>query len=293
MKPEVASNPRAEIGEGPSWDEKRGVLYWVDIGGGIVYAHKPNDPEDEVVQRVKDVSSVVPRRSGGLAVTSQHGFYGLDIQSRKLSPLTRPVEADVETNRFNDGKCDAAGRFWAGTMDKLQKTPSGALYVLENGRTPKKVLADVTISNGLGWSPDNATMYYIDSPTRKVSALDYDLKTGSVGNRRTIVDFSVSQQPGNPDGMSVDSEGMMWVAHWGGARLTRWNPSTGRLLETMAVPADQVASCCFGGKNLDDLYITTARKRLDAEALAAKPLSGALFVVKPGVRGLPTNKFDG
>ncbi|MDA4134782.1 MAG: SMP-30/gluconolactonase/LRE family protein [Thaumarchaeota archaeon] len=293
MTPEVASNVRAQIGEGPTWDARKNVLYWVDITGGVVYAHTPKKPHDEVVQSVKDVSSVVPRKGGGLALTSQHRYFALDLKSKDLSPLTASVEAEIETNRFNDGKCDAAGRYWAGTMDTLQKTRSGALYVLEKGRRPKKVISGVTISNGLGWSPDNKTMYYIDSPTRKVSALDYSLKTGTVKNRRTIVDFSVSKQPGKPDGMSVDSEGMIWVAHWGGSRLTRWDPSNGKLLETIAMPAEQVASCCFGGKNLDDLYITTARIRMDAKTLAAKPLNGALFVVKPGVKGLPTNEFDG
>jgi sugar lactone lactonase YvrE len=291
--PEAVSNSRAQIGEGPSWDARKNVLYWVDITGGVVYAHTPNKPYDEVIKSVNDVSSVVPRKGGGLALTSQHAYFGLDLKSRDLSPLTASVEGEIETNRFNDGKCDAAGRYWAGTMDSLEKSPSGGLYVLEKGLRPKKVLSDVTISNGLGWSPDNTTMYYIDSPTRKVSAMDYSLKTGKVKNRRTIVDFSVSRQPGSPDGMSVDSEGMIWVAHWGGASLTRWNPSNGKLIGTMAVPAEQVASCCFGGRNLDELYITTASIRLDAKTLAAKPLNGALFMVKPGVRGLPTNEFDG
>ncbi|MDA4123582.1 MAG: SMP-30/gluconolactonase/LRE family protein [Thaumarchaeota archaeon] len=294
MIPEIASNIRAELGEGPSWDAEKKVLYWVDISGGVVYVHTPNDPNDKLVQRVKDVGCVVPRKGGGLAVASQHALYGLDLQGKTLTPLTEQVETDKAENRFNDGKCDPAGRFWAGTMDgRPTRSPIGAFYVLEKGRKLKKVLSDITVSNGMGWSPDNKTMYYIDSPTRKVSAFDYALSTGEIKNRRTVVDFAQTQQQGNPDGMAVDAEGMIWVAHWGGGRVTRWNPSNGKLLDTIIIPADQSSSCCFGGDNLDELYITSARKGIDPKLLAAKPLTGALFVVKTGVRGLPTNAFDG
>ena len=136
-------------------------------------------------------------------------------------------------------------------------------------------------------------MYYIDTPTRKVAAFDYDLHTGAIANRRTAVDFTLHSQQGNPDGMAVDVEGMIWVAHWGGSRITRWDPVRGTLLATISVPALQVSSCCFGGKNLDELYITTARNDLDPKILEAQPLTGALFMVKPGVQGLPTYAYEG
>ena len=140
-------------------------------------------------------------------------------------------------------------------MDGEERSSSGSLYVLEKNKKLNKVLPNVTISNGLGWSPDNKVMYYIDTPTLKVSAFDYSLATGAIENRRTAVDFVQNNQPGSPDGMAVDEEGMIWVAHWGGARLTRWNPSTGKLLDTFEIPADQVTSCCFGGRNLDELTL--------------------------------------
>ncbi len=293
MSPEVASSVRAELGEGPSWDAKKEILYWVDIKKGLIYAHRPGNPSDEIVASAQGVSCVVPWSNGGLALTLQHGFYSLDLLSKKLQPISDQVDTKVETSRFNDGKCDPAGRFWAGTMDATEKNPTGSLYLLGKDRKLKKVLSQVTISNGLGWSPDNRAMYYIDTPTRKVRAFDYSLQTGEIYNERTAVDFAVSEQKGDPDGMAVDVEGMIWVAHWGGARLTRWNPSNGNLLETLPVPADQVTSCCFAGRNLDELYITSARDGLDEKTLASKPLAGSLFIARPGVKGLPTHSYVG
>jgi sugar lactone lactonase YvrE len=290
MHPELVLDAQAELGEGPSWDTKNTVLYWVDILRGLVHVFEPHESRDTAVRAGKYVSSVVPKRSGGVAITLQHGFYTLNPKEGEVSTIAE-VESRLAMNRFNDGKCDLTGRFWAGTMDMEERNASGALYFLERDRV-RRVLEDVTISNGLGWSPDNNTMYYIDTPTRKVSALDYDAETGEVKNRRTVVDFN-PVQPGSPDGMAVDTEGMIWVAHWGGYRVTRWNPATGRLLDTVILPVALVTSCCFGGRNLDELYITTARTGLDQGALSRQPLSGGLFRVRTGLRGLPTNVFDG
>jgi sugar lactone lactonase YvrE len=294
MNPEVVSNVKAELGEGPSWDANQEILYWVDIRRGIIYGHKLQSSDEILVASLgESVSCVVPRSNGGLALTMQHGYYGLDLSSKKLEPLSEQVETDLSVTRFNDGKCDPAGRFWAGTMDDTEKNPSGSLYVLNKDRKLKKVVSQVTVSNGMGWSPDDRSMYYIDSPTRKVSSFDYSLQSGEISNRRTCVDFGVNNQKGVPDGMTVDSDGMLWVAHWGGAKITRWNPSTGKLLQSLDLPADHVTSVCFAGKNLDELYITTARADLDPPALAAQPLAGSLFRANVGVTGLPTYSFQG
>ena len=293
MEPELASSVRAELGEGPSWDAEKGVLYWIDIRQGLIFSHMLGIQDDEIVATAKGVSCVVPRKSGGLALTLKHGFYSLDTTSKKLEEISEKVETDMDENRFNDGKCDPAGRFWAGTMDETEKSPAGSLYCLEKNRKLKKVLSSITISNGLGWSPDNTKMYYIDTPTRKVWSFDYSLLSGEISNRKTAADFSENRQEGSPDGMAVDAEGMIWVAHWGGARVTRWNPSSAKLLETLHIPADQVTSLCFAGEHLDELFITSARSGLDAKVLAAKPLAGSLFVAKVGVRGLPTNSYEG
>jgi len=293
MNAEVASDVRAELGEGPSWDEEKGILYWVDIKEGIVYAHDLGNSSDKIVGRGKNVSCVVPRSNGGLALTLEHGFYSLDPNSGMMDAISESIEANLPGSRFNDGKCDPAERFWAGTMDETESKPIGSLYVFAKGKGVKKALSGITVSNGLGWSPDNKTMYYIDSPTRKVAAFDYSLQTGEISNKRIAINFDETQQPGVPDGMTVDAEGMVWVAHWGGARLTRWNPSTGKLLDTLPIPADHTTSCCFAGRNLDQLYITSARVELDEKKLAAQPLAGRLFVADVGVRGLPTYKFGG
>ncbi len=293
MTLEVASNVKAILGEGPTWEAKNGVLYWIDIRGGIIYSHKPGDPDDEQVARAELVSSVVPRTEGGFALTLKHGFFSLASNSSQAELLSEPIEANLSSNRFNDGKCDPAGRYWAGTMDDSERSSSGALYVLDKNREVRKMVSGVSISNGLGWSPDSKKMYYIDSPTKKVSSFDYDLATGGISNRKTIVDFAANNLPGVPDGMAVDAEGMIWVAHWGGSRVTRWNPSTGKLLDTVITPAEHTTSVCFAGKNLDELYITSASDGLEAKALAAQPLAGSLFVTKPGVKGLPTYSYEG
>jgi sugar lactone lactonase YvrE len=289
MEPRLVLDCRAELGEGPSWDSRIGKLFWVDIFRGEVHLYDPAKRTDSKVAEGQYASCVVPKGSGGAAVTLQHGFYNLDAGTGELS-LIAEVEKGSPENRFNDGKCDPAGRFWAGTMDIREASPSGALYTLEGDRI-RKVLDRVTISNGLGWSPDGRTMYYIDSATRKVDRLDYDVRTGEAANRKTVVDFA--DQPGDPDGMAVDGEGMIWVAHWGGWRVTRFDPASGMALETVPLPAAQVTSCCFGGEGLRTLYVTTARSGLGEDSLASQPYAGGLFEVDVGVSGLQTQQFKG
>ena len=152
-------------------------------------------------------------------------------------------EQDKDTNRFNDGKCDAKGRFWAGTMSMNNESKAGSLYCLEQGQPVRTMVQGVSTSNGLGWSPDRQTMYYIDTPTRSIDRFDFDLTAGTIQNRTSII--HIPEEFGFPDGMTVDGEGMLWVAHWGGGRVTRWNPHTSELLQQIEVPADQVTSCCL------------------------------------------------
>jgi sugar lactone lactonase YvrE len=214
----------------------------------------------------------------------------MDLPSEKLTRLAEP-EAQLPGNRFNDGKCDPAGRFLAGSMDDAEIAATGSLYSLVPDGTLKTLLTGLGISNGLAWSPDGRTFYHIDTPTRRVTAYDYDLQTGELANPRPAV--SVPPELGWPDGMTCDAQGKLWVAMWGGAKLTRWDPGTGRLLAEIPFPALNVSACTFGGADLDELYVTTARKGMSAEQLARHPLSGGLFRVKTEVQGMPTFTFGG
>lgn len=285
---ELLLDAKATIGEGPSWDVRKRVLYWVDIAKGELHAYEPSKEEDRSIRLGGFVSSAVPYAEGdNLAVTLQHGFYKVDARTGRTSKICE-LEADMPDNRFNDGKCDVRGRYWAGTMRMANRKPVGSLYKLE-GKKALRMRSGVTVSNGLGWSPDNSTMYYIDSPLKRVVAFRYDLDRGTIEGGRTIVDFA--SQGGVPDGMAVDEEGMIWVAQWGGYRVSRWNPNTGKLIGQIDVPAPNVASCCFGGKDLRDLYITTATEGLAPSVLKRYPRTGGLFRIRTDVTGLPTNYF--
>lgn len=288
--PEALHTAKASLGEGPSWDKAKSVLYWVDILGSKVHTYEPRSGRDRSLGMPGPVSCIVPRRSGGCVVTLQHGFYTLDLESSRLS-LIAEVETRIDHNRFNDGKCDTSGRFWAGTMNTREDSATGALYCLFEDHSVRKTLSKVMVSNGLGWSPDDKTMFYTDTGTKTVSAFDYAASTGRIKNHRTVTDFS--QPKLLPDGMAVDSEGMIWIAFCGGSTVSRWNPSSAKKLDEITLPVELVTSCCFGGEKLDDLYITTAKVGLKGEALAKQPQAGALFRVKAGVRGLPTNAFSG
>jgi sugar lactone lactonase YvrE len=175
-------------------------------------------------------------------------------------------------------------------MDMAQKRANGSLYSLD-GKSLSKLLPNVTISNGLAWSPDHTTFYYIDTPTREVRAFDYDLENGSIANPRVVI--HVGESFGWPDGMTSDIQGNLWIAMWGGAQLTKWNPNTGQLLEQIPVPAKNVSCCVFGGKNMNELFITSARVGLDEDTLKQYPLTGGVFRMETNVEGMPSFEFAG
>ena len=290
---ELLLNLKADLGEGPIWHPPSQRLYWVNIMQGEVHVYDPATNTDRSVSVGQAVGTVVPRRSGGVMLALNHGFASLDLDSGMLTMLQDP-EKYLPENRFNDGKCDPAGRFWAGTMLNgagESDPPHGSLYSLDANHQVKHRLGHIRISNGIAWSLDKTTMYYVDSPDRRVDAFDYDEATGEIGNRRVAV--AVAREYGMPDGMTIDAEGMLWVAGWGGGQVSRWDPSNGKFLETIQVPASQSSACAFGGPNLDELYITSARRGLDAATLAREPLAGGLFVARPGVRGTEAFEFAG
>jgi sugar lactone lactonase YvrE len=285
---ELVFDAKAAVGEGALWDAKRQVLYWVDILNNRVHVYDPATQQDRTIIVDQYVGTVVPRRSGGLMLAVHHGFASLDLETEHLEIIADP-EYHLPGNRFNDGKCDPAGRFWAGTT-ALDGTPNVcSLYRLDADHSVHKMLDGVTVSNGIVWTPDK--MYYIDTPTGQVDAFDYDATTGEIGHRSVAI--RVLAEMGYPDGMTIDSEGMLWVALWEGGGVSRWDPTDGRLLQTIDLPAANVTSCAFGGENLDQLYITTARYGLSADQLEKQPLAGGLFRANVGVTGLPAFEYAG
>ncbi|MCR4286083.1 MAG: SMP-30/gluconolactonase/LRE family protein, partial [Candidatus Kaiserbacteria bacterium] len=223
-------------------------------------------------------------------VAVQNGFGRYDTKSGVLEMLAT-VEHENSSIRFNDGKCDPAGRFWAGTMAQDGTPDAGSLYCLDYDLIVTKKLGGIGISNGIGWSPKADKMYYIDSRSQKVVEYSYDLASGAISSPRTVVEIEVKE--GTPDGMCVDAEGMLWVALWDGGKVIRINPKNGeRLSEVMVPKVQKVTSCAFGGKDLSTLFITTARVDLSPDEERRQPDAGSLFSVVVGVRGLPANVFE-
>jgi sugar lactone lactonase YvrE len=290
IEPELILDARVLLGEGPSWHEPTGQLYWVDIEGRAVHVYDPLTGTDRLIAVDQMVGCVVPRESGGVVVAMERGFYGLDLATGATTLIHDP-EPDLPANRFNDGKCDSRGRLWAGTTKISHDEPSGSLYCLDTNLTCHRRVPDVWISNGLAWSADDRTMYFIDSPTSRVVAYDFDADSGAIANPRPVIEVPAGN--GGPDGMTIDEEGMLWIALWDGWRVTRWDPTNGRLIGEIPVPVARPTSCVFGGPNLDQLYITSASTRMPAEELARQPHAGGLFRCEPGVRGARTYAFRG
>ncbi|MDQ0254628.1 sugar lactone lactonase YvrE [Evansella vedderi] len=288
MKPELILDAKATLGEGPCWDEMEQKLYWVDIMERKIHVLDPETGENETIVLDQYVGCAVLKEGGGLLLGLQNGFYELEIPSKKLTLIHNP-EKDKPENRFNDGKVDPLGRFWAGTMHLEAKGNNGALYRLDSNYGVKKIIGDVGISNGLAWDVSRGAMYFIDTTTKKVAAFDYDLKSGEISNKHFVI--TIPEGEGFPDGMTIDVNGHLWIAHWDGAKITRWDPSTGKKIEEIKFPVDRITSCCFGGKEMNELFVTTARNGLSPSQLEKQPLAGGLFKVKTAVKGSPTYRF--
>jgi sugar lactone lactonase YvrE len=284
MRVELLYDIRATLGEGPVWDARTQTLYWIDILHKRVYANA-----DVLLELDETVGCLAPRKSGGIVFTKRFSFWTFETDSSQLTPLATLIMEPAH-NRFNDGKCDPRGRFLAGTMDMGETDPNGSLYSFD-GKTISKLLGKVTISNGMTWSPDYKTFYHIDTPARTIRAFDYDLETGTITSPREAV--SIPEPFGWPDGMTSDLQGNLWVAMWGGAQITKWNPDTGQLLERIPLPAKNVSSCVFGGTGGNDLFVTSARVGLDEAALSEYPLTGAVFRIATKTEGMPVFEFAG
>lgn len=285
---ELLLDSKVFLGEGPLWDVEKKSLWWINIFAGELFCFDPVSGENSKFELGQQIGTVVLQESGGVAVALEEGFFSFDPATKQLTPIADP-ESDKAGNRFNDGKCDPAGRFWAGTMEKVEEQATGALYCLEADGTCHQRETGIFISNGITWTSDAKTMYYIDSPTRKVDAYDFDNSTGEISNRRTAI--AIPEGMGYPDGMSIDADDNLWIAMWDGWGVAKFDPRTGEFLEKIELPVANVTACAFGGDDLKDLYITTARKGIAEEDLEKQPLAGSLFHAKVDVTGTTFPKF--
>jgi sugar lactone lactonase YvrE len=289
LQPEIVFDGHAALGEGPVWDDRQQRLLWLDIPRGRVHRFDPATGSDDVFGVGKPVGAAGLRAGGGLVLAVEDGFALLDPDWERVEQVAF-VEHPGPRARFNDGKCDPAGRFLAGTMAYDLTPGAGFLYRLDPDRSVTMLLDAVTISNGMAWSADGATMYYIDMPTQGVDAFAYDATAGSLGDRRRIVDIPAGA--GAPDGMTIDVDGCLWVALYGGSAVHRYTPD-GRLDASVSFPVTNITCPIFGGPGFDVLYVTSARDGLDDGQLAAQPHAGALFAVDVPTAGLPGLRFGG
>lgn len=291
---EVAVAARAELGERPVWDPITSSLIWVDIKAGRLHRHHPGERNDLVIdlgdgKRPIPIGAAAHRSDGGYVIAAADGFRLASPSGRFDGDPVRP-EGMGEDMRFNDAACDPQGRFWAGTVANDRRSGAGALYRLDPDGWVDKMLDGITESNGLGWSPDGATMYYIDSgePEPRIRAFPFDADTGSLGASRDLVRFPFDGAV--PDGLVVDSDGGLWVALYNGGAVRHYSPA-GELLATLPVPVSCPTCPGFGGPDLAHLYLTTAWQTLTADQRAAEPLAGHVLRAMPGARGLPAYTF--
>ena len=278
------------LGEGPVWDAANHTILWVDIMGCAIHELNMKSNALRSISTPSMIGSFALCTDGNILAAMQDGFIFIDRITGAVSPLSDP-EAALNGNRFNDGKTDPAGRFWAGSMSLSGEKGTGNHYMVDQQLNVKKQIENVSISNGLCWSLDQRFFYYIDTPTMEVVCYDYDNQTGEITNKTTVI--TIPAKEGYPDGMTIDSEGMLWIAHWEGWQVARWDPSTGNKIDSIHLPVSLVTSICFGGENMDDMFITSARVGLTDEQLAEEPLAGSSFIIsKTGFKGFTFPAFN-
>jgi sugar lactone lactonase YvrE len=319
---EILYPAHALLGEGPVWHGGEKRLYWLDIEGLKLHRFDPASGIDESFPLANQAGCLVPCRNENFLLAAQTGIEKIRLTTNGIEIIETNVkihpESEIPENRYNDGKCSPEGRFWFGSLNKQHQSGRAALYVLD-GYGCRTAITGITNSNGLTWSPDGKTFYWIDTPTRRVDAFDYDPDNGKLRNRRTVITFpnidtkntntqknstksigtknigtenEFEKNFGRPDGMTIDSDGMLWIAHWLGGRITRWNPVNGTLLETIWVPVSRVTSLTFGGSDLKTIFITTASLGLTPETQSQEPNAGGLFVYESKIAGLPVSCYS-
>ena len=277
----------AVLGEGPVWVTRERALYWLDIKGRKIFRLDSEGALAEWLTPLR-IGSIAPRKSGGFIAGTEDGIAIVDPAAERFEIVARPEE-NLPGNRFNDGKIDRRGRFWAGTMDDREKEATGTLYCVDPDLGWRAVDGNYRVTNGPAFSPSGTIMYHNDSARQVTYAFDMD-SAGKPANRRVFLQFG--QGDGYPDGMTVDSEGCLWIAFWDGGSVRRFSPS-GEWLETVEMPVTRPTSCTFGGRDLDRLYVTSASIGLDEEAIGMQPNAGGLFMFTPAVRGVEDVPFAG
>jgi xylono-1,5-lactonase len=283
---------QAILGEGTVWSARHQSLFWVDIYGCKLHQYNPKTLEKKSWLLEHQITAVTERAdSPKLLVSLRRHLAFFDLQSGELELLVEPEAGTYAKNRFNDGKCDAMGNFWCGTMNDDQDAASGSFYVYTPEQSIECKTEGYVVTNGPCWSLDNKTMFMSASAEARIYAFDYDIQTRAISNKRIWLAFADGD--GYPDGMTVDKAGRLWVAHWAGGCVTCHAPVTANELARIKLPTSNVTNCAFGGEDMSTLFITTARSELSEELLASQPHAGDLFCVNMNHPGQPANNFQG
>ncbi|MDR7132675.1 sugar lactone lactonase YvrE [Algoriphagus sp. 4150] len=289
LKAEHLFSSQCMLGESPFWHAKRQSFFWVDIENGKLFEHNLSAEMTTLVKTFPHrLTLVLAGKDNDLILALDRKIASYDRESEELKWLAE-VESDLPINRFNDGKCDAKGRLWIGTLSREFTEGAASLYKIGPNLKPEKMLDKLTISNGIAWTEDNQTFYHIDTPTLQIKAYRFELGSGQIEFDRIAIE--IPEELGSPDGMCIDQEGMLWVAHYGGSGVYRWNPMTGKLIEKIELPVPNVTSCAFGGENMNMLLITSAQENMSSEDLKSYPKSGDVFLVKTETKGIDANRF--
>lgn len=290
MKAELILDARGLLSEGPVWDHRNGILNWVDINKGEFNFFDPATSINKSYPLHQKVGVGIPTNVQDKYILGlQGGLAIFDINKPESLEIMADPESHIPNNRFNDGKCDPKGRLWVGSMDVEVKNNAGNLYLVDQGFIVSKKIDNLTISNGLAWDTEKEIMYFIDTADNCVYTYDFHAEDGHITNKRIAI--NIPHKHGVPDGMTIDEEGMLWIAHWGGFNVTRWDPENARIIEKVDIPVPQPTSCAFGGVDLDILFITSASIKLPKKDLQDHPESGGLFAVQTGTRGKKTDFF--
>jgi sugar lactone lactonase YvrE len=289
MQAELFYNIPCRLGEGSMWHAKRNQLFWIDIEKCRLHNIDPKTKIHQAWKLDTMVGTIVPDEKGRIVM-------GMEGYVARFDPDTGDVEKlltidEPKGNRSNDGKCDPGGRFWQGTQNMKEIPGTANLYCIYPDLTIEKKVPGTTVSNGIVWTKDKKTMYFIDSPTQCVQQFDYDDVTGNIQFVKKAIE--VPHDLGTPDGMTIDENDRLWIAHWGGSAVYHWDPVSGKIIDKIDVPAPHVTSCVFGGDTMNTLYITTAWSGLSDEDREKYPLSGSVFSAQTSTRGFPPNIFKG